>query len=91
MYGRKRSPLCNRSVRRLKVCNHSPTVLGNCIESDPKELYETSEYVRGFKELRYTPKMCEGCSKLEKCKGGCREAAHVLFGDIKAPDPVFCL
>lgn len=75
----------------LKVCNHSPIILGNCLESDPKELYETSEYVRGFKELRYTPKMCEGCPKLEKCKGGCREAAHILFGDIKAPDPIFCL
>lgn len=41
----------------LKACNHSPTVLDNCLESDPKEIYETSEYVKGVKELRYTPKI----------------------------------
>ncbi len=75
----------------LKVCNHSPTVVRNCVESDPQELYEKSEYIRGFINLRYTPKMCEGYSMLEKCKGGCREAAHVLLGDIKVPDLIFCL
>lgn len=35
----------------MKVCNHSPTILGNCLSSDPQELYENSEYVRGFSEL----------------------------------------
>lgn len=75
----------------LRVCNHSPMVLGNCLVSDPQKLYENSEYVKGFSELLYTPEMCEGCTKLEKCKGGCREAAHALFGSIKAPDPIFCL
>jgi radical SAM protein with 4Fe4S-binding SPASM domain len=73
----------------LKVCNHSPTVLGNCLRSDPKELYENSEYVKGFAELRYTPEMCKGGSKVGKCKGGCREAAHLLFGSLRAPDPIF--
>lgn len=75
----------------LRVCNHSPTILGNCLVSDPEELYENSEYVRGFSELRYTPEMCKECIKVEKCKGGCREAAHALFGNISAPDPIFCL
>jgi radical SAM protein with 4Fe4S-binding SPASM domain len=73
----------------MRVCNHSPQVLGNCLKSDPKILYETSQYVKGFPELRYTPEMCEGCTKLDKCKGGCREAAHVLSGSLKAPDPIF--
>jgi radical SAM protein with 4Fe4S-binding SPASM domain len=73
----------------MRVCNHSPQVLGNCLTSDPEEIYETSDYVKGFPELRYTPEMCEGCDKLEKCKGGCREASHVLFGSLSAPDPLF--
>jgi radical SAM protein with 4Fe4S-binding SPASM domain len=75
----------------LRVCNLSPTVLGNCLESDPKRLYDDSEYVKGFAELRYTPDMCKGCSVLDECKGGCREAAHVLFGSLTAADPLFVL
>lgn len=75
----------------LKVCNHSPTVLGSCVDADPQSLYETSEYVRGFTALRYIPQMCEGCSKIERCRGGCREAAHALCGDIRAPDPLFVI
>jgi radical SAM protein with 4Fe4S-binding SPASM domain len=73
----------------LRVCNHSPQVLGNCLESDPKEIYENSDYIKGFVELRYTPKMCVGCDKLGKCKGGCREAAHALYGSLNDPDPIF--
>jgi radical SAM protein with 4Fe4S-binding SPASM domain len=73
----------------LRVCNHSLEVLGNSLKSDPKSIYETSEYVKGFTELRYTPEMCTGCADLDKCKGGCREAAHALFGSLKAPDPLF--
>lgn len=73
----------------LRVCNHSQTVLGNCLESDPQVVYENSEYVKGFSELRYTPDMCKGCSMLEKCKGGCREASRALLGSLTAPDPIF--
>lgn len=73
----------------LRVCNHSQTVLGNCLELDPQSIYENSDYVKGFTELRYTPDMCKGCSMLEKCKGGCREAAYALFGNLAAPDPIF--
>lgn len=72
----------------LRVCNHSPTILGSCLESDPKMIYENSGYVKGFPELRYTPEMCKGCTKLDTCKGGCREASHVLFGSLSAPDPL---
>lgn len=74
----------------LKVCNNSQTILGNCLENHPREIYEQSSHVKGFVELRYTPKMCDECDKVEKCKGGCRESANVLFGDLCAPDPVFC-
>jgi radical SAM protein with 4Fe4S-binding SPASM domain len=75
----------------LRVCNHSPQVLGNCLEYNPKEIYEKSKYVKGFTELKYTPKMCKECEKLPKCKGGCREAAHVLLGSLTAPDPIFVI
>lgn len=73
----------------LRVCNHSPQVLGNCLERDPKEIYENSKYIQGFTELRYTPAMCKDCDKLSKCKGGCRESAHVLYGSLNDPDPIF--
>ncbi len=75
----------------LRVCDQSPKVLGDCLESDPKKIYETANYVKGFRELQYVPEMCKGCLKLERCRGGCREAAHILLGDINGPDPVFAL
>lgn len=73
----------------LRVCNHSPKVLGNCLETDPKVIYESSDYIKGFTELRYTPDMCKNCDKLAKCKGGCRESAYLLYGSLSAPDPIF--
>ncbi len=73
----------------LRVCNHSPTVLGNCVKEDPKTIYENSDYIKGFSQLRYTPEMCKDCNKLQRCKGGCREAAHALFGSLREPDPIF--
>lgn len=73
----------------LRVCNHSPKILGNCVEGDPKDIYDNSDYVKGFMDLRYAPEMCKECDKLAECKGGCREASNVLYGSLNAPDPIF--
>ena len=35
--------------------------------------------------------MCIGCDKRDLCDGGCREAAHVFYGTIDSPDPLFDL
>lgn len=41
--------------------------------------------LRGYNSL---PKECAKCTLLEKCKGGNRYCAYVVYGSYKAPDPL---
>lgn len=72
----------------LKVCNHSPIRI--CKYTELKSL-NTNDYWNKFRERRYIPEMCIGCDKRDLCDGGCREAAHVFYGTIDSPDPLFDL
>lgn len=69
----------------IKVCNHSPTRLCKWTEIDR---LESNEYWKRFVSRDYIPELCRGCEYLNvKCDGGCREAAHVYFGNITDKDP----
>lgn len=71
----------------IKVCNHSPKRLCKWTEMDT---LEQNEYWHRFACRDYIPEMCRNCEHLNtKCDGGCREAAHVYFGDITDIDPCF--
>lgn len=71
----------------VKVCNHSPVRL--CKWKDIETLGD-NEYWKKFTSSDYIPDMCKGCLHLgTKCDGGCREAAHVYFGNITDNDPCF--
>lgn len=70
----------------LKVCNHSPIRICKYNELDN---LENHMYWNSFRQRDYIPNMCKGCDKLDRCDGGCREAAHVYYGEINAPDPIF--
>ena len=70
----------------LKVCNHSPVRICKFDELDsPIE----NSYWQQFRRRDYLPDMCKNCDKLDRCDGGCREAAHVYHGQINAQDPIF--
>lgn len=69
----------------IKVCNHSPMRL--CKWTEVEALAE-NEYWNTFVKKEYIPVSCKGCKHLDKCDGGCREAAHVCFDDIRATDPL---
>lgn len=70
----------------LKVCNHSPTRM--CHYTELETLKENA-YWNAFQSRTYIPQMCNGCDKRDRCDGGCREAAHVFYGDINDNDPLF--
>lgn len=70
----------------LKVCNHSPIRI---CRYDELETLEQNEYWMQFRNRDYLPEMCKECNKKDKCDGGCREAAHVYYGEITSPDPLF--
>lgn len=70
----------------IKVCNHSPTRI--CHYTELETLKENA-YWNAFQSRTYIPQMCNGCDKRDRCDGGCREAAHVFYGDINDNDPLF--
>ena len=70
----------------IKVCNHSPTRVCHYTEI---ETLPNNPYWVSFLTRDYLPAMCIGCDKVSICDGGCREAAHVYYGTISDPDPLF--
>ena len=68
----------------VRPCNHSDIILGNLSNQSVNEILNSSllkDFERAF------PKICEGCSKLPECQGGCKAAAQACFNDIKEADP----
>lgn len=70
----------------IKVCNHSPERICRWDELDKLATHPTWNR---YKQSDYIPEMCKGCKDLDKCDGGCREAARVNYGTIDSPDPCF--
>jgi PqqA peptide cyclase len=71
----------------LRICNHSPTVLGNLTESDFMEIFRNHSYVRRFRtEL---PLECKNCPPRWRnlCRGGCKAAGEQCYGDPAKVDP----
>jgi len=68
----------------LRLCNHSPVVIGNIFESSFEEMF-TSDYARTWHDT--VPDLCADCRVWHRCRGGCRAASEQLGGDLRQPDP----
>jgi len=66
-----------------RTCNHSPRVLEHVSQI---EKLKDNPYWTQFAFRDYHPTMCQDCPDLFACDGGCREGAHVIYGDPSAPD-----
>jgi radical SAM protein with 4Fe4S-binding SPASM domain len=71
----------------LRVCNHSPVRLHHVRDVEQLKL---DPYWQRFVTKDYLPHACDACTLLTSCDGGCREAAHIVGGEVNAPDPVLC-
>jgi radical SAM protein with 4Fe4S-binding SPASM domain len=80
----ERKPITLEPSGNLRICNHSPVVMGN-IFKEPLEKILTSEYVKSWKTV---PEFCSECDVFEKCFGGCRGAAEQLGLSLEHVDPV---
>ncbi|MFH1551797.1 MAG: radical SAM protein [bacterium] len=47
-----------------------------------------NSFMKKIRNLKFTPKECQGCQYLQKCRGGSRFAAKIAFGSFKAKDPL---
>ena len=71
----------------IRTCNHSAKRVGFIFDD---EIISDMEYWNMFANKKFNlPDMCNGCSFIEKCACGCREAAILFSGSISDPDPCF--
>jgi len=70
---------------RVRVCNHSQVRLCHWREIDT---LKADPYWRRFTMKDYLPRECAGCADMGACDGGCREAAHIVGGQVDSVDPV---
>ena len=75
----------------VRICNHSPVILGNLKQDSFKDIYYAHPYVRSFYEV--WPDECVGCKPEWKqvCRGGCRAASEQCYGTPARIDPAVML
>ncbi len=71
----------------LKICNHSPVILGDFKTHSFTDLLK-HPYVQDFKNI--LPDDCANCRAdwRSKCLGGCRAASEACYGNLHAIDPL---
>lgn len=75
----------------VRICNHSPVILGNINKESFSNIYYNHPYVQSFRKT--LPVECADCrSELEEiCRGGCKAAAEQCYGTIERVDPFVTL
>ena len=84
--GDERSYYTIDSVGNVKICNHTPTILGNILKDSFSKIIK-NDFVEHFKQVM--PNDCISCVHSQKCRGGCKAAAQVCYGNLEKNDPFF--
>jgi radical SAM protein with 4Fe4S-binding SPASM domain len=71
----------------IRICEHSPVVLGNIKRDRFRDIYYHHPYVEAFRTT--WPLECENCDSAlkEMCRGGCKAAAMQSYGSLEHVDP----
>jgi radical SAM protein with 4Fe4S-binding SPASM domain len=71
----------------VRICNHSPVILGNIRQGGFAEIYRNHPYVQVFRDS--WPAQCSDCDPelRDICKGGCKAAAEQCYGTVSQVDP----
>jgi radical SAM protein with 4Fe4S-binding SPASM domain len=75
----------------VRICNHSPAIVGNIKRDHFTDIYYKHPYVRRFRET--WPAECANCDPelKEMCGGGCKAAAEQCYGTLARVDPFVTL
>jgi len=75
----------------IRICNHSPIILGNIRHDHLRDIYNNHPYVQNFRTA--LPEECESCNPEMKnlCRGGCKAAAEQCYGTSRRVDPFVTL
>ena len=71
----------------IRICNHSPVILGNIKQDSLKDIFNFHPYVQSFRTT--LPDECENCSDKMKsiCRGGCKASGEQCYGTLRRVDP----
>jgi radical SAM protein with 4Fe4S-binding SPASM domain len=83
-----RRPVTIDASGNLRICNHSPKIIGN-IHSDTVLKMAESDYALSWETTQ--PAICHSCTQWEKCHGGCRAASEQSGRGLDCEDPVVSL
>jgi radical SAM protein with 4Fe4S-binding SPASM domain len=72
----------------VRLCNHSPTVLGNIHRTPLRDILRSD---RPTQFVQTVPKPCAGCELFSKCQGGCKAAGEQLWNSLDQGDPLLRL
>jgi radical SAM protein with 4Fe4S-binding SPASM domain len=78
-------------VGNVRICNHSPVILGNIKRERFVDIYYNHPHVRSFHDT--WPEECVNCDPelKEMCRGGCKAAAEQCYGTLARVDPFVAL
>jgi len=78
-------------VGNVRICNHSPVILGNIKRDRFADIYYHHPHVRSFHDT--WPVECADCDPQlkEMCHGGCKAAAEQCYGTLARVDPFVTL
>jgi radical SAM protein with 4Fe4S-binding SPASM domain len=78
-------PLTLGADGSLRLCNHSPVILGN-IHRSRFDVLLKEKTASAF--LSATPTLCTTCGLYEDCRGGCRAVSQQLSIPLESHDPI---
>ncbi len=75
----------------IRICNHSPVILGNIKQDSFRDIYYKHPYVHAFRDT--WPVECADCDPelKEMCGGGCKAAAEQCYNSLTHVDPFVTL
>ncbi|MDQ7780319.1 MAG: radical SAM protein [Planctomycetota bacterium] len=82
--GTKRSYYTVDPIGNVRMCNHTPSILGNILTDDFSRLAR-GKTARDF--VRARPASCTGCALEDTCLGGCKAAAEACYGSLTREEP----
>jgi radical SAM protein with 4Fe4S-binding SPASM domain len=80
-----RMPVTMDIEGNLRICNHSPVIMGNIFKDKLENIFE-SEYTKKWENT--VPDICSGCKEYYRCFGGCRAASEQMGLSLEQADPM---
>lgn len=78
-------PLTFDIVGNVRMCNHSPNIVGNVYRQPLPDILFSS-YACSWDSI--VVENCRGCKKWNMCRGGCRAASEQVGGTLQQVDPI---